>query len=282
MIELGNGPLSIRRQCHFLGISRNRIYRPPRLIPIEELRMMEHIDKLHLEDPSAGARKIARYLERDGFGVVSRRRARRMMRQMGIDAVYPRKRTTIPDGKHRRYPYLLKNLVIERSDQVWCSDITYLPMRRGFMYLVVIMDWYSRKVITFELSNTLDTEFCMRVLGKAVETTGSPPEIMNTDQGCQYTSDEWTGFLKNRGVSISMDGKGRWIDNIVVERFWRSLKYEDIYLECYEDGRSLERGLVLQYIKRHTQRRVHQSLGYATPDECYYGEDWKNRRDKAA
>jgi putative transposase len=189
------------------------------------------------------------------------------MRVMGVEAVYPRKRTTIPGGPSGIFPYRLRGLDINRPNQVVCADITYIPMRRGFMYLFAIMDWYSRKVIDWELSTTLDTGFCIRCLKRAIKTSGTP-EIMNTDQGCQFTSDDWRVCLEDANILISMDGKRRWIDNVVIERFWRSIKYEDIYLKSYESPRELEKGIGA-YILRYNNFRPHQSLSDATPNEVY-------------
>jgi putative transposase len=267
--------LSLRRQCELLGVSRNRLYRTASETSAEDLRLMEHIDRLHLEDPSAGARRLAGYLERDGFGRLGRRRVRRLMRAMALEAVYPKPRTSQPGAGAGRYPYLLRNVDIERPDQVWCADISYIPMRRGFMYLVAIVDWYSRKALAWELSNTLDAAFCVRALRRAISQAGTAPQIMNTDQGCQFTSDEWIGFLKEHGVSISMDGKGAWRDNVIVERFWRSVKYEEVYLRSYADGLELSDGLT-RYMRHYNERRPHQSLDGATPDEAYTGRDWQH------
>jgi len=189
------------------------------------------------------------------------------MKLMGVEAVYPRKRTTIPGGPAGIYPYRLKGLTIDRPNQVWCADITFIPMRRGFMYLFAIMDWYSRKIIAWELSNTLDTGFCLTTLNRALKTSGTP-EIFNTDQGCQFTSEEWRNALDGAGIVISMDGRGRWIDNVMIERFWRSIKYEDIYLKSYENGLELKDG-IHAYITRYNHYRPHESLGDATPDEIY-------------
>lgn len=261
--------MSIRRQCDLLSVSRNRVYRRPSEMSEKDRRIMRRMDELHLEDPSAGARRLARYLRREGFGKIGRRRVRRLMRVMQMEAICPRPRTTRRDGKAGRRPYLLRNLTIDRPNQVWCADITYVPMRRGFMYLVAILDWHSRRVLAWEISNTLDTAFCLRALRQAFESTGATPEILNTDQGCQFTSEDWTGFLKGRGVSISMDGRGAWRDNVVVERFWRSIKYEDIYLRCYSVGGELRAG-VEAYVDRYNGRRPHEALGGATPDEAYF------------
>lgn len=262
--------LSIRAQCELLDIYRSLFYYQPRGEPEENLRLMREIDELHMEDPTAGSRRMKAYLQRRGYRKLSRGRVSRLMKLMGIEAVYPHKRTTIAGGRCGVYPYRLKGLEIARPNQVWCADITYIPMARGFMYLFCVMDWHSRKVLSWELSNTLDTDFCLRGLEKAVEAAGTVPEIFNTDQGCQFTSDEWTGRLRELGICISMDGKGRWLDNVVIERFWRSIKYEDIYLKSYEDAWELERGIDA-YIMRYNFRRPHQALEEATPDEIYEG-----------
>lgn len=265
-----NEELSIRRQCELLKICRAVFYYQPKGEPEENLRLMREIDELHLEDPSAGARRMRSYLERKGFGKIARSRVSRLMRVMGIDAVYPRKRTTIPGARSGIYPYLLRGLEISRPNQVWCADITYIPMAKGFMYLFAVMDWHSRKVLAWEVSNTLDTDFCLRTLNKAAAVTGAVPEIFNTDQGCQFTSADWSDRLKELGIKISMDGKGRWIDNVVIERFWRSIKYEDIYLKSYENAWELERG-VEAYIIRYNLERPHRALKEATPEEVYGG-----------
>lgn len=262
--------ISVRRQCDLLDVCRSLFYYQPKGEPKENLRLMRVIDELHIEDPTAGSRRMRSYLERRGFGRLSRGRVSRLMKLMGIEAVYPRKRTTIAGGRSGIHPYRLKGLAIDRPNQVWCADITYIPMARGFMYLFCVMDWHSRKVLSWELSNTLDTDFCLRALSRAIETTGTVPEIFNTDQGCQFTSDEWTGRLKELGIAISMDGKGRWLDNVVIERFWRSIKYEDIYLKSYEHAWDLERGIEA-YIMRYNFRRPHQALKEATPNEIYEG-----------
>jgi putative transposase len=262
--------ISIRRQCDLLGISRSLIYYLPKGEPDDNLKIMRELDELHLEDASAGSRRMRSHLRQRGWQKISRGRVKRLMMLMGIKAVYPRKRTTIPGGPSGIYPYRLKGLKIERPNQVWSADITYIPMARGFMYLFAIIDWHSRKVLSWELSNTLDTGFCLRTLNQAVELTGTAPDIFNTDQGCQFTSDEWIGRLKELEITISMDGKGRWLDNVVIERFWRSLKYEDVYLKSYENGWELERGIEA-YIMRYNSERPHQSLEDATPDEVYGG-----------
>lgn len=262
--------LSVRRQCELLDISRSLFYYLPKGESEENLRIMREIDELHMEDATAGSRRMRNYLRRRGWPKIGRGRVKRLMRLMGIEAIYPRKRTTIPGGPSGVYPYRLRRLKIDHPNQVWCADITYIPMARGFMYLFAVMDWHSRKVLAWELSNTLDTGFCLRALEKAVESAGTVPEILNTDQGCQFTSDEWTGRLKELGITISMDGKGRWLDNVMIERFWRSIKYEDIYLKSYENGWELERGIEA-YMMRYNCERPHQSLHDATPEEVYGG-----------
>ena len=231
---------------------------------------MKAIDELHMEDPSAGSRRMKSLLKRADMGSIARSRVARLMALMGLEAVYPRKRTTIAGGRSGIYPYRLKGLRIDRPNQVWCADITYIPMQKGYMYLFAILDWYSRKVIAWKLSNTLDTSFCLETLNDAVNQSGVVPEFFNTDQGCQFTSDEWTGRLKEQGITISMDGKGRWLDNVIVERFWRSIKYEDIYLKSYETAWDLEIGIE-DYIMRYNLYRPHQSLDNATPHEIYEG-----------
>jgi len=231
------------------------------------LALMKEIDRQHMIDPTAGTRRMKKYLKRLTDKKIGRKRVRRLMRLMGIEAIYPRKRTTIPGGPSGIFPYRLRGLEINRPNQVWCADITFIPMRRGFMYLFAIMDWYSRKVLTWELSNSLDTSFCLRALNRAVQAYGVP-EIMNTDQGCQFTSDEWITCLKSNRITISMDGRGRWIDNVMIERFWRTIKYEDIYLKSYENGIELESG-ISSFIKRYNMFRPHSAHGEATPDEVY-------------
>ena len=265
--------LSMRCQCRLLGISRTILYYELTGESPENLYFMSIIDRLHLEDPSAGTRRLQRYIYRKTGLRPGRKRVRRLMRLMGIEAIYPRKRTTIPGGPSGIHPYRLKGLDICRPDQVWCADITYIPMRRGYMYLFAILDWYSRKVVAWDLSTTLDTVFCLRCLERAFRLHGKP-EIMNTDQGCQFTSESWLNRLRDKGIVISMDGKGRWIDNVIVERFWRSIKYEDIYLKSYENPRKLSKG-VDAYIRRYNAVRPHQSLDGHTPNEFYAGEQLK-------
>lgn len=262
--------ISLRRQCQLLDIPRSLLNYVPKGESEENLGIMRIMDELHLKDATAGSRRMRDYLRRKGWPKMSRTRAKRLMHLMGLEAVYPRKRTTIPGGPSGIFPYLLRDLKITHVHQVWAADITYIPMARGFMYLFAVIDWHSRRVLSWELSNTLDTGFCLRGLQRAVELTGAVPEILNTDQGCQFTSTEWTGRLKELGISISMDGRGCWLDNVIIERFWRSIKYEDIYLRSYENGWELERG-IKSYMMHYNYDRPHQSLEGATPEEVYTG-----------
>jgi putative transposase len=260
--------ISIRRQCDLLGVRRSRHYYNSQEETSENLEMMRRIDELLLNDPTMGARKLAKQLSRERKKDINRKRISRLMAIMGVRAVYPRKRTTIPKKGDHIYPYLLKDLDINRPNQVWCTDITYIPMARGFMYLTGIMDWYSRRVLSWKVSNSMDTALCVEAMEEAIKTTGIVPEIMNSDQGCQYTSEDWVGLMQKHGIRISMDGKGRWVDNVVIERFWRSLKYEDIYLHAYRNGAELREGLG-RYMHRYNYDRLHQILDYQTPDEVY-------------
>jgi putative transposase len=228
---------------------------------------MRRIDELHLEHPFYGARRLAKQLKREGFEV-GRLHVTTLMRRMGIEALYRRPRTSIAAREAKIYPYLLEGLAIERPNQVWSSDLTYLPMAHGFLYLVAILDVASRKVLSFRLSNTMTPDFCVDALSEAIARFGAP-EILNTDQGSQFTSTAWTDVLKDAGVRISMDGKGRWIDNVFIERLWRSVKYEDIYLHAYENGREVQAGLT-RYFEFYNRRRLHQAHEYHTPDEIYY------------
>jgi putative transposase len=244
-------------------------YHQPRGESDENHALMRLIDRQHLDDPAAGVRRMRLYLREATGKNVSEKRIRRLMRKMGIEAVYPRARTTIPGGPSGIAPYLLKDMEIGHANQVWSMDITYIPMRRGFMYLFAVMDWYSRKILSWELSNTLDTDFCLKGLRRAVADYGRP-EIVNTDQGCQFTSELWREYLVENGILQSMDGRGRWVDNVVIERFWRTIKYEDIYLKSYENPVELEKG-VAEFIARYNDHRPHQSLAGLHPDDVYRG-----------
>jgi putative transposase len=233
----------------------------------EELELMALVDRCHLQHPFYGSRRVRDWLEDQGHQV-SRKKIQRMMRTMGLVAQYPKRNLSLANQAHKVYPYLLRGLVIDRPNQVWATDVTYIPMARGFVYLVAIMDWYSRKVLSWRVSNTLDASFCVDALEEALETYGAP-EIFNTDQGCQFTSEEFTGVLKREGIRISMDGKGRWIDNVFVERLWRSVKYEEVYLRAYDDIKTARASLG-QYFAFYNAERRHQSLSRRTPDSVYY------------
>ena len=259
--------LSIKRQCVLLNMPRSTAYYKPVDVSEAELKLMHHIDKLHLEYPFAGSRMLRDLLEQDGYKV-GRRHVRTLMRKMGIDALYRRPNTSRRHAKNKIYPYLLRNLKVVRPNQVWASDITYIPMRQGFLYLVVVLDWYSRRVLSWRLSNTLTTDFCIDVLEEAIDRYGVP-EIFNTDQGTQFTSSEFTGLLKENGIRISMDGKGCWRDNVFVERLWRTIKYDEVYLHAYV-SMSDARTHLQTFLKFYNCRRPHRSLDGSTPDAVYF------------
>ena len=267
MIERGSG-LAVKRQAQLLGLSRSSVYYLPRPVSDRDLVLMRRLDELHLELPFYGSRKLADQLRREGHAV-GRRHVATLMHRMGIEALYRRPRTSIPARGAAIYPYLLSGLAIERPNQVWASDITYLPMAHGFMYLAAILDVASRKVLAFRLSNTLTADFCVAALEEALSKFGRP-EIFNTDQGSQFTSDEWIKVLQAADVAISMDGKGRWIDNVFIERLWRSLKHEEVYLKAYEGVAAARRGIG-DYFKFYNQQRPHYALARSTPDEVYTG-----------
>lgn len=262
------GELAVKRQAQLLELSRSSVYYTPRPVSERDLKLMRRLDELHLMAPFYGARKLAAQLRREGHEV-GRRHVTTLMRRMGIEALYRRPRTSIPAREATIYPYLLSGLAIERPNQVWTSDITYLPMVHGFMYLVAILDVASRKVLSFRLSNTLTADFCVAALSEALAKFG-PPQIFNTDQGSQFTSTEWITRLERSGVAISMDGKGRWIDNIFIERLWRSVKYEEVYLHAYVSGGEARESLT-RYFSFYNAVRLHQCLDYKTPDEVYFG-----------
>ena len=271
MVDPSHPQLSVRRQCALLGVNRNRLTpRAPKASHMDHV-FMRHLDELHMQYPTFGTRGLCRLLRRITGYPVGRKRVHRLMRLMRLSAVYPRPRTSAPGKGHRLYPYLLRHLKVCRPNQVWCADITYIPMPKGHCYLVAIMDWYSRKVLGWAVSTTLDTDFCLRALKQALETAGTAPEIMNTDQGCQFTSDGWIEALKEHGIRISMDGKGRWLDNVFIERLWWSLKYEDVYLRSYATPRAVAHG-ASAWFNRYNQGRPHSALGGATPDEVYRGQ----------
>jgi len=258
------------RQCELLAVCRSSLYYQPQPVSPADLQLMRRIDELHLAHPFLGSRRLARMLQREGVEV-GRRHVGTLMRLMGIEAIYRKRRTSMAAKGHQIYPYLLANVAIERPNQVWASDITYLPMAKGFAYLVAILDLYSRKVLSFRISNALTTDFCVEALEEALRRYGAP-EIFNTDQGAQFTADDFTQPLQAKGVRVSMDGKGRWVDNVFVERLWRSVKYEDLYLHAYETMPELKAALA-NYFDFYNARRPHQSLDYRTPDEVYFRTD---------
>jgi putative transposase len=250
-----------------LGVSRTLHYYTARSNAYNE-QLCRFMDEQYLKTPCAGVASMTAYLRRAGHAV-NPKRVRRLMKHMGLIAIYPKKRTSLGNEAHKKYPYLLRGLSIERPNQVWCADITYIPMERGFMYLVAVMDWYSRKVLSWRLSNTLDEGFCVEALKEALNKYDCP-EIFNTDQGSQFTGDAFSGVLLDAGVKISMDGKGRWMDNVMVERLWRTLKYNYIYLNVFRDGKDLKQGLG-QWFEGYNTERVHSSLDWNTPEEVYTG-----------
>ncbi len=259
--------LSVGRQCELVGISRSSHYYTARGESDFNHALMRRIDRQYLETPWYGSRQMARHLRRDGISA-GRTRIRRLMRLLGLQAIYQKPRTSRPNEQHRVYPYLLRDLVIDRPNQVWCADITYIPMRRGFLYLVAVMDWHTRAVLSWRLSNTMDSGFCVEALREALSRYGKP-EIFNTDQGSQFTSEEFTTVLIDAGIRISMDGRGRWMDNVFIERLWRSLKYECVYLREFATGHDASReiGVWLEY---YNTRRPHSSLADKTPMEVYW------------
>lgn len=258
----------MRRQCELLGVSRAGLYYEPGATSADELALMRRIDALHLERPFYGSRKIVQALSGEGVRV-NRKCVQRLMRVMDLEAMAPKPNTSRPAPEHTKYPYLLRNLSICSVNQVWATDITYIPLARGFAYLVAIIDWYSRLVLAWRLSNTLDTRFCIEALQEALWRYPQP-EIFNTDQGAQFTADSFTRVLLEREIKVSMDGKGRCIDNIFVERLWRSVKYEEVYLHAYDSPREARDGIG-RYFTFYNTERPHQALGYQTPDAFYRG-----------
>jgi putative transposase len=260
-------PLPLTKQCRILNLSRSGIYYLPLLVSDRDRELMRLIDEIHLNYPYLGTRGIKNELWNRGHKV-GRGHVRTLMRKMDIEALYRKPRLTKTHPEHTIYPYLLRGVTITEANAVWCSDITYIPMAKGFCYLVAIMDWASRKVLAWRLSNTLDTSFCMKALEEALSLHDTP-QIFNTDQGSQFTSDDFTNILKERGIKISMDGRGRWMDNVFIERLWKSVKYEDVYLKAYNSLAEVRKGLTAWFDRYNTQRR-HQGLDDRTPDEVYW------------
>lgn len=268
MIDKGNNNPSLSLQCRLLNISRSSMYYRPRPVSPEDLGLMRLIDAQYLKTPVWGSRSMRTFLRRLGYNV-NRKRIQRLMRLMGIEAIYPKPKTSRPHPEHKVYPYLLRGLTINQPNQVWSADITYIPMSRGFMYLVAVMDWHSRKVLAWRISNSMDTDFCLEALSEALTRYGAP-QIFNTDQGAQFTSKRFTDTLKHWEVKISMDGRGRAVDNIFIERLWWSLKYHYVYLREFENGIALRKGLKT-WFDFYNQERFHQSLDDLTPNEVYFG-----------
>jgi putative transposase len=265
LIEAAHPELSIRQQCELLGLNRSSYYYQPATETALNLTLMRLIDEQYTARPVYGRRKMTIYLREQGYDV-NPKRVRRLMQQMGLEAIYPKPRTTVVDREHRIYPYLLRGVAITRPNQVWSTDITYIPMQNGFMYLTAVIDWYSRYVLSWQLSNTLDTQFCLQALRQALQV--GQPDLFNTDQGVQFTSLAFTSVLEAAAIRISMDGKGRALDNIFVERLWRTVKYEDIYLKRYAIVPDLYAGLT-DYFRFYNHERPHQSLAYCTPAAVY-------------
>ena len=268
LLEKDHPQVSERRQAALLAVARSSAAYQP--VPEREAdrRVMRLMDEFYLKDPSLGSRPLVTLLEREHGILINRKRVRRLRQAMGLEAIWCRPRTTIPDRSHRKYPYLLRDLKIDRANQVWCTDITYVPMPVGHAYLCAVMDWHTRKVLSWTVSNTMDTELCLNALQKALSLTGTRPEIFNTDQGSQFTSEEWTGRLTELGIAISMDGKGRWMDNVFIERLWRSVKYGEIYLKEHATLSALRAGLE-EWFQRYNGWRPHAALGNLTPSAYY-------------
>ena len=266
VIKPGHPDLSVVRQCELVSISRSSFYDQPVGETAENLAVMRSIDAQFLETPWYASRQMARHLRRDGHAV-GRKRVRRLMAMMGLAPIYHRPRTTVPNPEHRVWPYLLRGMVIDRPNQVWCTDSTYIPMQRGFLYLVAVMDWSTRKVLSWRVSNTMDVEFCVEALEEALARFGRP-EMFNSDQGSQFTSSDFTDVLRGARVRISMDGRGRWMDNVLIERLWRSLKYECVDLHAFETGSELRAGLA-KWVNDYNTRRPHSTSAGRTPDEAY-------------
>jgi putative transposase len=267
MIEPMNTEIPIYRQCELLGLSRSTYYYEPARESEYNLELMRLIDEQYTKTPFYGSRRMTAWLRQQGYKV-NRKRVQRLMRLMGIEAIYPKKALSMRSAKCKKYPYLLRGLLIKEPDHVWSTDITYIRMTRGFLYLIAIIDWYSRYVLSWELSNTLEVGFCLEALERALKV--SRPEIFNSDQGSQFTSKEFTAVLEGAGIQISMDGRGRVFDNIFIERLWRTLKYEEVYIHSYETVKEARESLA-RYFRFYNMDRLHEALEYRTPEEIYFG-----------
>lgn len=268
LVEKKHPKISMRKQCELLNVARSTVNYQPVAKDPEDIRIKRLLDETYMIDPCLGSRRLVIILKRDHGIEINRKRVQRLRREMGQEAIWCKPRTSIPDDGHRKYPYLLRNLAIVRPNQVWCTDITYVPMPGGKAYLCAVMDWHSRKVLGWAVSNTMETGFCLEALVNALTATGQVPEIFNTDQGCQFTSAEWTGKLLDLGIKISMDGRGRWMDNVFIERLWRSVKYEEIYLFEHATVPALRTGLAKWFL-RYNEWRPHEALGNLTPAMVY-------------
>lgn len=270
LVEKNHPKLSVREQCKLLAVPRSSIHYRPAGEDDEDMRLMRILDEIYMIDPCIGSRRLVTLLEREHGIKANRKRIQRLRRKMGIETIWcrPRRTTSIPDHGHRKYPYLLRDRVVEHADAVWCADITYIPMPHGHAYLCAVMDWCSRKVLGWAVSNTMDAALTEKAFAAALAHGLCLPDIFNTDQGSQFTSPQWTGRLEELGIAVSMDGKGRWMDNVFIERLWRSLKYEDVYLKGYTSIGELEDGLG-QWFERYNTWRPHQALGNQTPAQIY-------------
>ena len=268
LVEKDHPKLSLRTQCELFDVSRSTLDYQPVPENADDRRLMRLMDEIYLIDPCIGTRRLVTLLAEHHGEIVNRKRLQRLRRKMGLETIWCRPRTSIPDKSHHKYPYLLRDLEVTRPDQVWCTDITYVPMPHGHAYLCAVMDWHSRKVLGWSVSNTMDGALCLGALASAVAQSKRLPDIFNTDQGSQFTSEEWTGALINLGIKISMDGKGRWMDNVFIERLWRSIKHEDIYLREYSTLPELEAGL-RRWFKQYNTWRPHQALGNRTPQQAH-------------
>ena len=268
LVEKNHPKISMRKQCELLGVARSTVAYQAVPESQENLDIKCLLDRIYMVDPCLGSRRLVTVFRRDHQVIVNRKRLQRLRREIGQEAIWCKPRTSIPDNGHRKYPYLLRDLVVARPNQVWCADITYVPMPGGHAYLCAVMDWHSRKVLGWAVSNTMETGLCLEALENALDATGCLPEIFNTDQGCQFTSAEWTGRLTELGVNISMDGVRRWMDNVFIERLWRSVKYEEIYLFEHATIPALRVGLK-KWFGRYNEWRPHQALGNLTPAVVY-------------
>jgi putative transposase len=281
LVDKSHPKLSMRKQCELLGVARSSVDYHPVAEVLEDLQIKRRLDEIYLIDPCLGSRRLVTILERDYRLKVNRKRLQRLRREIGHEAIWCKPRTSIPDSSHRKYPYLLRNLIIERPDQVWCADITYVPMPGGHAFLCAVMDWHSRKVLGWAVSNTMDITLCLAALNQAVAKTGRVPEIFNTDQGSQFTSAEWTERLLELGIRISMDGRGRRMDNVFIERLWRSVKYEEIYMHEHATIPALHTGLHI-WFRRYNTWRPHQTHGNLTPHAIYHASPQSPQQARGA